>query len=255
LPAAADFDESVEETLPALAPDAAAAKSAPALSLPLLTMEQYAAQQAAMLAYFSAHYWQQSFAWPLAASMPTPNVAPQMTVAPQIAAKRGDTKPLILAKSSRHFQEPAPGVPRTTLLLRNMPNNQTRKVLMEILDREGFQRQYDFLYLPMDFQSRISMGYSFVNFTSESAASRAMAVFEGYTKWRIPSRKVCGVSWSHPHQGFEAHVQRYRNSPVMHEDVPDHYKPVILREGQRVPFPAATQKLTAPRRRESKASK
>jgi hypothetical protein len=136
-----------------------------------------------------------------------------------------------------------------------MPNNQTRKVLMEILDREGFQRQYDFLYLPMDFQSRISMGYSFVNFTSESAASRAMTVFEGYTKWRIPSRKVCGVSWSHPHQGFEAHVQRYRNSPVMHEDVPDHYKPVILREGQRVPFPAATQKLTAPRRRESKASK
>ena len=28
--------------------------------------------------------------------------------------------------------------------------------------------------------------------------------------------KVCQVSWSGPHQGFDAHVARYRNSPVMH---------------------------------------
>ena len=29
--------------------------------------------------------------------------------------------------------------------------------------------------------------------------------------------QVCQVGWSGPHQGFLAHVERYRNSPVMHK--------------------------------------
>jgi len=123
---------------------------------------------------------------------------------------------------------------------------------MEILDREGFLCQYDFLYLPMDFQSRMSMGYGFVNFVSERAAARAKTVFDGYCSWKIPSRKVGGASWSYPHQGFESHVERYRNSPVMHEDMPDHFKPVILQNGVRIPFPAPSEKLKAPRQRNSK---
>lgn len=32
-------------------------------------------------------------------------------------------------------------------------------------------------------------------------------------------------------------MERYRNSPVMHESVPDEYKPVILQNGLRVNFP------------------
>jgi len=37
------------------------------------------------------------------------------------------------------------GASRTTVMLRNMPNNQTRKMFMELLDREGFAKQYDFV--------------------------------------------------------------------------------------------------------------
>ena len=29
--------------------------------------------------------------------------------------------------------------------------------------------------------------------------------------------QVCEVSWSGPKQGFKAHVDRYKNSPVMHK--------------------------------------
>ena len=29
--------------------------------------------------------------------------------------------------------------------------------------------------------------------------------------------QVCQVGWSGPHQGFHVHVERYRNSPVMHK--------------------------------------
>ena len=40
------------------------------------------------------------------------------------------------------------------------------------------------------------------------------------------------MNWSHPYQGLDAHIERYRNSPVMHEDVPDEYKPM---SGPRIP--------------------
>ena len=53
---------------------------------------------------------------------------------------------------------------------------------------------------------------------------------DGFCDWCLPSSKVCEVKLSGPHQGFQAHVDRYRNSPVMHRSVPDEYKPMIFKE-------------------------
>lgn len=138
---------------------------------------------------------------------------------------------------------------RTTVMLKNMPNNQTRKMLLELLDRESFALRYDFVYLPYDFQTGATLGYAFVNFTTPAAALEAFERFEGYAKWTVPSRKVCGVGWSEPHQGLVPHIQRYRDSPVMHHDVPERFKPLILKNGTPVPFPLPTKKLRAPRLR------
>jgi len=143
--------------------------------------------------------------------------------------------------------ELADGKQRTTVMLRNMPNNYSRSMLLELLDAEGFDGQYDFVYLPMDFQSRASLGYAFINFLSGDAAASFWHVFDGYSNWAIPSRKVSGVSWSGPHQGLEAHVERYRNSPVMCESTPDEYKPILFASGVRIPFPAPTRRIRAPR--------
>lgn len=143
--------------------------------------------------------------------------------------------------------ELADGKQRTTVMLRNMPNNYSRSMLLELLDAEGFAGQYDFLYLPMDFQSRASLGYAFINFSSSDAAASFWNTFDGYSNWAIPSRKVSGVSWSGPHQGLEAHIERYRNSPVMCESTPDEYKPILFDRGMRVPFPAPTRRIRAPR--------
>jgi len=76
-----------------------------------------------------------------------------------------------------------------------------------------------------------------------------LRVFEGFTRWPIPSQKVGGVGWSGPHQGLASHVERYRNSPVMHEDVADSFKPVLLKDGKRIAFPPPTKRLKAPRLR------
>jgi len=168
------------------------------------------------------------------------------------AVPDGQNANVILPAPAKSPPGPTSGV-RTTVMLRNMPNNQSRKMLLQILDREGFAGQIDFLYLPMDFATRASLGYAFVNFTTPSAAAAFMRTFDGFAQWSIPSRKVCGVSWSGPHQGLEAHVERYRNSPVMHEDVPDTFKPVLFANGVRIAFPPPTRKLRAPRLRGANA--
>mmetsp|Transcript_75388 Transcript_75388/g.157118 ORF Transcript_75388/g.157118 Transcript_75388/m.157118 type:complete len:446 (-) Transcript_75388:61-1398(-) len=136
---------------------------------------------------------------------------------------------------------------RTTIMLRNLPNNYTRGSLLTLLDNEGFGGQYDFLYLPIDFKTHSAMGYAFVNMTTGEAAERAHSHFDGWTKWAVPSNKRCSVGWSDPHQGFEANVGRYRNSPLMHESVPDEYRPILFKEGQRVSFPEPTKRIKPPR--------
>lgn len=138
---------------------------------------------------------------------------------------------------------------RTTVMLRNIPNNYSRQMLLDLIDSEGFTCQYDFIYLPVDFKSRASLGYAFVNLTSPPVAQRFWKTFNGFSNWILPSRKVCGLNWSGPHQGLDAHLERYRNSPVMHEGVPDAFKPVVFQDGVRIAFPPPTKRLREPRTR------
>lgn len=135
---------------------------------------------------------------------------------------------------------------RTTVMLRNVPNNYTRAMLFEMLDTEGFNGQYDFVYLPTDFKSRAGLGYAFVNLVDSSVVPRFWATFNGYSRWVLPTTKVCQVSWSKPYQGLHANVQRYRNSSVMHADVPEECKPCVFVDGVRTPFPSPTKVLQPP---------
>jgi hypothetical protein len=169
-----------------------------------------------------------------------PSELSKVAETPMRGRERSATDGHILTKSQHEG-------PHHTLMLRNLPNNYTRIMLISLLDNEGFGGQYDFVYLPIDFKSHASLGYAFVNLSTTEAAERCWKVFEGFNKWVVPSSKVCSVNWSTPFQGLDAHVERYRNSPVMHEHVPDEYKPMLLSDGKRLPFPPPTKKIRAPR--------
>ena len=58
--------------------------------------------------------------------------------------------------------------------------------------------------------------------------------------------QVCVVGWSGD-QGYEAHVERYRNSAVMHKSVPDEFRPVVFQAGRRQRFPPPTRFLKPPK--------
>lgn len=143
---------------------------------------------------------------------------------------------------------------RTTIMLRNLPSHFTRDVLIELLDTEGFNAKYDFVYLPTDFKNWASFGYVFVNFLTPAGARDASHHFHGL-RWSDSSKKECDVVWSGPQQGLDAHVARFRNSPVMHESVPDIVKPVLHKGGVRVAFPAPTKRIRMPRVRGSACSR
>jgi len=147
-------------------------------------------------------------------------------------------------------EDSARGDTRTTVMLRNLPNNYTRAMLVKFLSDEGFGDRYDFLYLPIDFRTRAALGYAFVNLVGPDVVQHFWKAFEGFSKWALPSKKRCFVTWCEPHQGLHAHIDRYRNSPVMHTSVPDEYQPILLEKGVRTPFPSPTKMIRAPRVRD-----
>lgn len=142
----------------------------------------------------------------------------------------------------------------TTVLLENLPVQYTRDLLVETMNGEGFAASFDFVYLPMDLVNKAGNGYALVNFVSHEQAVRALQHFEGFTQWKAWTPNACTASWSRFHQGLAAHVERYRNSPVMHDKVPDVCKPTVFRDGRAVPFPAPTRRLRFPRLRPKKGA-
>merc|ERR1719453_2908426 len=99
----------------------------------------------------------------------------------------------------------------------------------------------------MDFVNQANVGYAFVNFQQPEVAAQFMAGFSGFAQWEVSSMKVAEVCWSLPHQGLEAHIERYRNSPVMHPTMPDSFRPRIYAHGRATTFPPPTKTLRPPK--------
>jgi len=135
----------------------------------------------------------------------------------------------------------------TTLIMQNIPNRYSRTMLLALFDESGYQNLYNLVYLPTDFMTSVNFGYSFVHFVSSKVANRFKKEFHGFAGWNCNSSKTCSVDFCAEQSGLDALIKRYQNCPVMHELVPDDYKPALFMDGQRVAFPAPTKKLKKPR--------
>ncbi|KAA8526208.1 hypothetical protein F0562_008053 [Nyssa sinensis] len=118
---------------------------------------------------------------------------------------------------------------RTTLMIKNIPNKYTSKMLLEAID-ENHRGTYDFLYLPIDFKNKCNVGYAFINMLSPSHIIPFYKAFNG-KKWeKFNSEKVASLAYARI-QGKAALVTHFQNSSLMNED--KRCRPILFQsEGQ-----------------------
>ncbi|CAA7042846.1 unnamed protein product [Microthlaspi erraticum] len=105
---------------------------------------------------------------------------------------------------------------RTTLMIKNIPNKYTRKMLLAAID-ETSRGTYDFLYLPIDFKNKCNVGYAFINMLSPTFIIALYEAFDG-KKWeKFNSEKVASLAYARI-QGKTALIAHFQNSSLMNED-------------------------------------
>ncbi|KAK6142286.1 hypothetical protein DH2020_022634 [Rehmannia glutinosa] len=105
---------------------------------------------------------------------------------------------------------------RTTLMIKNIPNKYTSKMLLAAID-ETHKGTYDFLYLPIDFKNKCNVGYAFINMVSPSHIISFYEAFNG-KKWeKFNSEKVASLAY-HENPGKIALISHFQNSSLMNED-------------------------------------
>lgn len=113
---------------------------------------------------------------------------------------------------------------RTTLMIKNIPNKYTSKMLLAAIDEKN-QGTYNFLYLPIDFKNKCNVGYAFINMLSPDLIIPFYEAFNG-KKWeKFNSEKVASLAYARI-QGKTALIAHFQNSSLMNEDM--RCRPIIF---------------------------
>ncbi|KAL8257988.1 hypothetical protein R6Q59_030029 [Mikania micrantha] len=105
---------------------------------------------------------------------------------------------------------------RTTLMIKNIPNKYTSKMLLAAID-ETHKGTYDFVYLPIDFKNKCNVGYAFINMVSSAHIISFYKALNG-KKWELfNSEKVASLAYARI-QGKTALITHFQNSSLMNED-------------------------------------
>jgi hypothetical protein len=116
----------------------------------------------------------------------------------------------------------------TSVMLQNIPVNYTRRKLLELINAEGFETCYDFLYFPVDchrIENTCNFGYAVLNLVSNDEADRFSSHFSGFCGWGSSARKAGKTGWGEPLQ------------PV------DEVEPSVVFQRRRAAYPWPTRRL------------
>lgn len=115
----------------------------------------------------------------------------------------------------------------TTVMMRNIPNKYTQRMLLTEINHTGFLGTFDFLYLPIDPDTNANRGYAFMNFIDPGFAWMFKTSYEGRKMNRFNSNKVVSVMPA-TLQGFEANYSHYSSARVNRGDPAA--RPLFLRD-------------------------
>lgn len=127
-------------------------------------------------------------------------------------------------------EPPAEWRDKTTVMMRNLPNKYTQRMLLTEINNSGFLGTFDFLYLPVDLETNANKGYAFLNFVDPSFAWMFRMSNDGRKMNHFNSNKVVSVTPA-ALQGLEANHAHYANSRVNRGDPA--CRPLFLREPEK----------------------
>lgn len=110
---------------------------------------------------------------------------------------------------------------RTTIMIKNIPNKYTQKMLLEKIDRQHAER-YDFFYLPIDLKNNCNVGYAFINFVDPVFILPFYEDLNGKSWERFNSEKICEITYGRI-QGKRMLVENFSYSAETRK-----IKPLIL---------------------------
>lgn len=122
------------------------------------------------------------------------------------------------------------GVPEelcTTLMVRNIPNKYSQRMLQDVFTNFGFDNTFDFLYVPADFFHRLNLGYCFINFKKPEFAQQFAHIFQGYHLPAFKSKKKIQISLANT-QGFLPNIEKLEHTALCSQFVSPEFHPICV---------------------------
>jgi len=119
---------------------------------------------------------------------------------------------------------------QTTVMVSDIPSSISQQDLVHTLQREGFGRLFNFVYIPMNLKHGLKhSGFGFVNFVNHIVAEQAMGQMRGLESTCAAEVGLGNFtcSWG-ACQGLSHNFDHYRRSPLKHEMVPARLKPAFF---------------------------
>lgn len=154
--------------------------------------------------------------------MPTPNFIGSMPMGGHQGQFMGFQSPATACAES----PPLDWGNTTTVMMRNLANKYTQRLLLAEINEAGFIGTFDFLYLPIDTETNANKGYAFINFSEPGFAWMFKQAYEGRRMQKFNSDKVVSV-FAATLQGFDANYTHYSSSRVNRGDLA--CRPLFLR--------------------------
>ncbi|KAH3765612.1 meiosis protein [Pelomyxa schiedti] len=124
---------------------------------------------------------------------------------------------------------------RTTLMIKNIPNKYSQKMLLEEIDT-NHPGVYDFFYLPIDFKNKCNVGYAFINMVSTNKIAPFYKEFNNKHWSRFNSEKICEITYARI-QGLVPLIDHFKCSSLLAEE--EKVRPVMLLDNKLQPFPVS----------------
>lgn len=138
--------------------------------------------------------------------------------------RRSSSCPALTHSDNHSVNEVLTILAGTTAMVRNIPAKFSQSLFMKTLSERFDISCIDFLYLPVDFGTRKSLGYCFINLDSNISLNRFFRIFQGH-QLSPASAKTLSIT-SAKVQGFERNYNLFKASSVM-TLAPLEYRPMV----------------------------